>query len=234
MLLTGRAGHTKKCPGASALIDEVIESRRIFKRVVELLREGGNKFISCQPKESISEEGTELKEGIRKANESNAELGFSIHFNKAYESYEGKLGSECWVYSGQPSKSYDAAKNICKNLSELGFVGYKSKPRGVKVNPALYEIRNSVMPWIIIEVCFVEAERDVQLYNHLGIERVARAIANGIDSRVLLDVENNVESKKEQGWRVVTGYYEDYNNAKNRVTELKEKGIDSYLVHYEK
>lgn len=70
-----------------------------------------------------SNASTDLAYGVNKANEWGADLFVSIHFNKAYDSYNGALGSEVCVYS-----NYDIAQRVVNSLESLGF-----KNRGQKL-----------------------------------------------------------------------------------------------------
>jgi len=46
---------------------------------------------------------------------------------------------------------------------------------------------------MIIEVCFAEATKDVEVHKKAGIEKVARAIANGLDNSIPLNSDENKE-----------------------------------------
>lgn len=175
MHICGRAGHTKTSTGASAVINEVGENRPLFKRIKELLIEVGNKFNDVTPPESYAYP-PELEYGIAQVNKYRPDIFFSIHFN----SFNGAKGSEVCVYPNT-KLAIDMGKRITKNLSDLGFYN-----RGVKDRTDLGELKNTVCPAMVIETCFVQ-DPDASLYKKLGVEKVARAIANGIDSRVSLN-----------------------------------------------
>ena len=174
-----RGGHTKASTGASALLDELTEDRNLIRTVVSLLAQY-NEMVNCQPCEQTAYP-SELGYGITIANNNNADLFFSIHLNKAYNAYDGALGSEVLVYPGDKLSSEIGSK-VLDNLSRLGF-----KNRGLKDGRGLGEIDSIKCSSMIIEVCFVEASKDVEVYNLLGIDRIAHAIANGIDARVPLE-----------------------------------------------
>lgn len=209
-----RAGHTEKSPGASGIISENKENRPLKNEVIKLLT-GNTEIVDLQPSEDMPYPD-ELMWGINKANDSNLDLAISIHFNNAYKSYEGELGTEVLVHPNCPKK--DIARGIVDNLSGLGF-----KNRGIKEDgKRLAELRESKCPWIIIEVCFVEATRDVELYNNLSYEQIARAIVSGI---LALD-ENKV------GY-VVTNYlpaaYEGYDGVDINYILSYFKDIKTYV-----
>ncbi|MDU1412768.1 MAG: N-acetylmuramoyl-L-alanine amidase [Clostridium sp.] len=175
MIIANRGGHTKTAPGALDKIDELTEDRKVYKRVQELLAEVGNTMLDCTPPQNYSFPD-ELNYGINKCNGSLAELFYSIHFN----STQGAYGSEVLIYPGTQLTT-DIGNRILSNLASLGFYN-----RGLKPRTDLGEITSINCPSMIIEVCFVH-EKDANLYNSLGVEKVARAIANGIDGRVNLN-----------------------------------------------
>lgn len=177
MIISIRGGHTKASPGANAIIDELTEDRLIRAKVACLLSQQ-NTVINSEPNESTPYPA-ELSYGIRVANINKVDLACSIHFNKAYNSYEGSIGAEVLVKKNCPV-SLTKATAILKNMSKLGFVN-----RGVKYSEHLGELTSINSPSIIVEVCFCEATKDVALYRSLGVDRVAYAIAEGIDSRIM-------------------------------------------------
>lgn len=168
-----RAGHTFKSPGSSALLDEITEARKVKEEVIKILKDYVE-IVDLQPSEDIPYP-QELNEGITRANDNSLDLAFSIHFNNAYDSYSGAIGTECHVYPGSSAKNI--AQNIVNNIANLGF---KIHGQGVYESPHLGELRCSHCPWIIIEVCFVEATEDVNVYNSLNTSQIANAIVSGI------------------------------------------------------
>lgn len=166
-----RGGHTEKATGASALIDELTEDRKVKDAVIKYLRKLGYEVLDVTPSVNYtSNESTDLAYGVNKANEWGADLFVSIHFNKAYDSYNGALGSEVCVYSEN-----EIAQRVVNTLGALGF-----KNRGQKVRTNLYELKNTKMKAMIVETCFVEANEDVELYKKLGADAIGKAIAEAI------------------------------------------------------
>jgi len=124
--IAGRPGHNELCRGAKAILDEVIEDRKIFsasKRYLEIR----HAFIDCTPYHNPASQSEDLNYGINMANRNNVDLFYSTHLNKAYEKYVGKIGAEVWVYDRNSTKAIEAATRILKNLEGLGF-----KNRGIK------------------------------------------------------------------------------------------------------
>ena len=170
MKIAIRGGHCPRIPGAKGIIDELTEDRKVKDSLLKYLRMLGYDVLDVTPPDHITSSNTDLYYGVNKANNWGADLFISIHFNKAYDSYNGAIGSEVCVYS-----SFDTAQRVVNGLSSLGF-----KNRGQKIRTGLYELRNAVMKAMIIEVCFVEATGDVSLYNKLGYDLIGKTIAQSI------------------------------------------------------
>ena len=171
MKIAIRGGHCPKATGAKGIIDELTEDRKVKDSVIKYLRMLGYDVLDVTPPDYTSS-NVDLYYGVNKANGWGADLFISIHFNKAYDSYNGALGSEVCVYS-----PFDTAQRVVNGLASLGF-----KNRGQKIRTGLYELRNAAMKAMIIEVCFVEATDDVALYNKLGYDLIAKTIAESIAS----------------------------------------------------
>ena len=174
MKIAVRGGHTELCTGASALISELSEDRKVKDAVIKYLRQLGHDVLDVTPPVNYtSSSGTDLAYGVNKANSWGADLFVSIHFNKAYNSYNGAIGSEVCVYS-----TNDIAQRVVNALGSLGF-----KNRGQKVRKELYELKNTSMNAMIVETCFVEATEDVALYKRLGSDVIGKSIAEAIANK---------------------------------------------------
>lgn len=187
---TVRGGHNFKATGAAALINEVVEDRKVKDAVIKYLRILGHEVLDVTA-ENL-DKNSDLAYGVNKANNWGADLFISIHFNKKYDSYNGTIGTESWIYKNNSTKNI--SDRICKNLSSLGF-----KNRGTKYNPNLYELSKTKMPAIIVEVCFVEATKDVELYKKIGPDKIGQAIAEAIADK---KVPSEVPENKDELYRV--------------------------------
>lgn len=174
MKIAGRGGHTELCTGASALIDELTEDRKVTAAVLKYLRELGNDVLDVTPPVNYTSSlSADLAYGVNKANEWGADLFVSFHFNKAYSSYNGALGSEVCVYS-----THEIAQRVVDSLGDLGF-----KNRGQKIRTGLYELKHTNMKSMIVETCFVESTEDVTLYKKLGADLIGKKIAEAIANK---------------------------------------------------
>lgn len=192
MRIAIRGGHCPKVTGASALINELTEDRKVKDAVIKYLKQLGHEILDVTPPDSTVTSSEDLSYGVNKANNWRADLFISIHFNKAYDNYNGALGSEVCVYS-----TYDIAQRVVDTLASLGF-----KNRGQKVRTGLYELKYTNMKSMIVETCFVEATEDVELYKKLGVDVIGKAIAEAI-SNSNIETEVTQETPKSEPIKVV-------------------------------
>ncbi|MGG7211981.1 N-acetylmuramoyl-L-alanine amidase [Clostridium nigeriense] len=177
MKIAVRGGHNFLAKGASALIDETTEDRKVKDSVIKYLKELGYEVLDATPGDIDSD--SDLIYGVNKANNWGADLFISIHFNKAYNSYTGAIGTETWVYS--KNDNYNDEEYAQRIVNTIGALGFKN--RGVKTSTELYELKATKMPSIIVEVCFVEATEDVALYKKLGPDAIGKSIAEAIANK---------------------------------------------------
>ena len=172
MKIAVRGGHVPRVTGCHGLIDELTEDRKVKDSVIKYLRQLGCEVYDVTPHDNTPTLNSELAYGVNRSNILDVDLFISIHFNKAYNYYNGALGTEVCVHS-----PFDIAQRIVDELSKLGF-----KNRGQKVRNNLYELNHTKMKAMIIEVCFVEASEDVALYKKLGHDLIGKTIAKAIIS----------------------------------------------------
>lgn len=202
MKIAVRGGHNFQAPGASALIDETTEDRKVKDSVIKYLQQLGHTVLDVTPGNMDTD--SDLVYGVNKANSWGADLFISIHFNKAYNSYTGAIGTETWVYSTTDNyNDEEYAKRIVDSIGTLGF-----KNRGVKTSTELYELKSTTMPSVIVEVCFVEATEDIALYKKLGADKIGQVIAEAISNKKISN-QNNVEVKEEKKVKGIVIYSND-------------------------
>lgn len=133
--------------------------------VIEELQELGHEVINVTPK-SASSVIASLKQRVTIANQTNASLLVSIHFN----AFNGKAnGTEVFAIS---NRGKVIANKIVKNISELGFSN-----RGVKDGSHLYLLKRTKLVAVLVECCFIDNERDMRM---LDTTTMAQAIVNAI------------------------------------------------------
>ncbi|NJL64903.1 MAG: N-acetylmuramoyl-L-alanine amidase [Methylacidiphilales bacterium] len=159
-------GHN--CPpdtGALGVKSEDEMNRLVGEFLIKLLISAGVDVIDCRPK-SATTVGLSLWKRTNSANTCGADFYVSLHHNAG-----GGLGSEVFAVSDE---GIAAAKRVLSKLVGLGF-----RDRGVK-RQGFYVIKNTLMPAILVEVCFVDSNADCTLWDKLGCKAIAQAIFEGL------------------------------------------------------
>ncbi|MGU8519890.1 N-acetylmuramoyl-L-alanine amidase [Clostridium perfringens] len=198
MKIAVRGGHNFLAKGALGLIDETTEDRKVKDSVILNLRKEGHEVLDVTS--GNCDVNTDLRYGVNKAEEWGADLFISIHFDKAYDSYNGALGTGTWI-CGVGGQAEVYARRIVNSIAN----GTGLRNRGVKTNPKLYELRKTSMPAVIIEVCFCEATTDVSIYKATGANLIGELIAVGICNK---DIQTDNISSQTQSSVSLDGFYE--------------------------
>ncbi len=154
--------------GASSIKFEDNLTKEVGNKVIAKLKDLGHTVINCNP-DSASSVGSSLGKRCSKANANKVDIYVSIHFN----AFNGQAnGTEVFAVSDTGNK---IAKPVLDEIIKLGFFN-----RGVKSGSHLYVLRNTDMPGILIECCFIDSTKDMQLYNG---ETMATAIVKGLTGK---------------------------------------------------
>ena len=169
------AGHTiGGGPGAGAsykCFNEGDITRLVAKALREKLKARGFNVINADVDKASSQ--TEYLKKVCQISDAHAgkdDLFISLHCN-ASAAHSGH-GVECWTWKGSKVK---AAVNICKNLEALGF-----RNRGVKDGSSFYIVRNTKATAILVEMFFLDNDKDRELFIRQGADKIAAAIAASI------------------------------------------------------
>lgn len=220
MKIAIRGGHCPKVPGASGILNEVVEDRKVKDAVIKYLRQLGHQVYDVTPPDSMATSSGDLAHGVNEANRLKVDIFASIHFN----AFNGSAsGTEVCVYS-----PHDYAQRVVDNLTKLGF-----KYRGQKTRTSLYELKNTSMKAMIVEVCFVDSSIDAEIYKRVGYDAVGKAIAEGLVNQKV-PAPTPAPSNSKGYYRVVCGSFQNKNEAAQRQAKLKAAGFDSFLAYYEK
>ena len=195
-------GHTVSgTPGSGAVgfLNESNETRAVGYELMQMLKERGHTVVDCTDDNSANVNAN-LKAICSLANAQPLDLFLSIHFNAG-----GGQGSEVYTYG---SREIAGAREINAALSRLGF-----KNRGIKDGSHLYVIRHTNMQAMLVEVCFVDTKTDAELYQSLGVKKVAAAICGAITGEKL----NEEDETMTNGERI------KFNELVNAVSNLAEK-----------
>ncbi len=171
MIIGINCGHTKSGvgSGANGFLNESAETRAVGYPLIEMLRADGHTVIDCTD-DKASSVSANLKRICVLANAQPLDMFLSIHFNAG-----GGSGTEVYTYGSGDAAS---AGKIKSALYALGF-----KDRGLKDGSNLYVIKNTKAPAALVEVCFVDSQTDAELYQKLGANKIAKAIAEAITGK---------------------------------------------------
>ena len=161
------AGHSMISRGASGLLDEVNENRKVKEKVIAFLRAAGHTVYDCTDDKGKTQ-SQNLTAIVSKCNANMVDLDISIHLNAG-----GGTGCEVENYDARTKEISD---RICANISAV--LGIRN--RGTKYMPELYVLRKTKSRAILIECCFVDNKTD---YNAWDADKCAKAIAEGIIGR---------------------------------------------------
>lgn len=180
-------GHN--CPpdtGVPGIELEDVLTLDVGNRVISKLRALGHEVVECKPKNANT-----VRESLSKrcfnANTAKVDVYVSIHFNGFNNQANG---TEVFAVSDAGRK---IAKSVLDEIVKLGFFN-----RGVKSGSHLYVLRNTDMPAILVEGCFCDAQKDMNL---LDREAMANAIVKGLTGQLpsdsvkpVPDEEQNVDT----------------------------------------
>lgn len=169
-------GHWAIGTGAAKLVDEVRESRKIAKRVHEILKASGVPSTYFQDDTSKNKDQN-LKTLVAHHNQDTNGLVTSYHLNSSSSSIvEDSIGVEVLYVN-------DDLKKLAEDLATAISKASGLKNRGAKKRTNLYVLNGTKEPAILIETFFVNSRKDVELYNK-HFEAICNAIATVLSSAV--------------------------------------------------
>ncbi|BAZ39107.1 peptidoglycan-binding domain 1 [Calothrix sp. NIES-4101] len=180
-------GHN--CPpdtGARGIKFEDNLTLDVGSRVISKLKSLGHEVIDCKPVRASNVKDS-LSRRCDLANNTKVDLFVSIHFNAFNQQANG---TEIYAVGTEGRK---AAKPILDEIIKLGFFN-----RGIKNGSHLFVLRNTKMPAILIESCFIDSRKDMSLFNS---EAIANAIVKGLTGELptrpvipIPDEEDNIDT----------------------------------------
>lgn len=231
MVILSKA-HSKKVQGASKFINEVEESIKVVNRVEELCNEMKKGSIITYQETKATNKTDNLNNIIKFHNSKSKDLNISIHFNDAIFKDNGKdvdytekaVGIEIFYCS-------DNGKVVAKKYQDKLVKVSGFKDRGIKYDgdyKKLGFLRNTTGTSILIELCFVNSKKDVEIYKK-NFEKICIALAELITGETYKS-----KSDVEKGYyQVVTQSFSIKSNAEKYQEELKKKCISSFIQYKE-
>lgn len=162
------SGHSKFVRGASDIIDEVNEARKVVNRVHAILKSNYSGEGKTYHDNTSRTQAQNLNNIVDYHNEQERELDISVHFNAATN--KNATGAECLYYD---------AKALSSKMSKAMADAMGIKDRGPKERKELQFLRLTDKKAILLEVCFVTSQSDTVKYNK-NFEKLCQAIAKVI------------------------------------------------------
>ncbi|MEF9935553.1 MAG: N-acetylmuramoyl-L-alanine amidase [Clostridium sp.] len=218
-------GHTLNPAnyGAVGLKKESEETREVGEKVIQYLKCMGHTVVDVTV-DYANTQNESLKQRVAKANAQYLDLLVSLHFN----AFDGKRnGSEVYTFRG---RKLPQAERVLNNLSKLGF-----KNSGIFDGSKLYMIRKSKAPAMLVEIAYIDSEKDMKLYED---DLVAQAIVEGITgqkipAKCIIELEDDPFIKRKNSnssirtiktYKVNVGGTMDYGRAVKISAMLKSSG----------
>jgi hypothetical protein len=165
------SGHGKHIRGASDILDEVNEARKVVEQVATVLRNIGVGIKTFHDDVSTSQ-NENLNRIVNYHNSQSRDLDVSVHFN-AYNHTSNPMGVECLYITQQT-----LADEVSAAIASAGhFID-----RGPKKRTDLFFLNNTSKPSILIETCFVDSSKDAELYRQY-FSQICTAIAGAISGQ---------------------------------------------------
>lgn len=227
------AGHYKYTPGKRCHKDidsketrEWVLNDRICDKVQKILSEyDGIEILRID--DTTGETDVSLANRTTKANNWGADLWLGVHHNAAGKKFSGG-GIVAYVYTVPGDVSLAWQKDLYNALiAETGLKGNRSTPLAKK---NLHEVRETVMPAVLLELGFMDSTVDCPIIlTEDYADKCAEAISEVIIKREKLTKKN----KATVHYRVQVGAFVEKMNAENLAKKLKADGYDAILLREE-
>lgn len=177
------SGHGLFVRGASGIIDEVDEARKVTDRVAAILRDAGV-GVSAFHENNARTVSDNIGAIVRHHNGQTRDLDVSIHFNSTATGLieERAIGVEVLHRTGN-METRAIAGRVARAISDAsGLLLRHQRDSGAVARSNLSFLNNTTAPAVLVEVCFVVSRTDVRLYQQF-FEEICRAIASAVSGR---------------------------------------------------
>jgi hypothetical protein len=175
-------------------------TREITDKILSKLRILGYEAIDCTP-ESASSLTDSLWQRCNIANINNVDLYIEIHFN----AFNGSAKGSEVLCNPNNSLGVEYAQKILNGLVECGW-----SDRGVKDGNWLYVIKHTNMTGILVEICFIDNQDDI---DKLNAELVANKIVKTLTGQEVVEEKYYVKTQQFDGEFVeIINLYKKYFN----------------------
>lgn len=182
-------GHNSIVPGASGLLDETKEDRKVKNGVISRLKAAGHTVYDCTDEKGRTQ-GANLANIVAKCNKHTVDYDISIHLNSGRRDKkgDGKTGGvEVFIYDLTLKKEAKAVADAIAEEFGYALRSDSTTPAGyagVKVKKSLYVLRHTKNKAMLIECCFVDDADDAKVWD---ADRCAGAIVKGLTGKTVSD-----------------------------------------------
>lgn len=161
-------GHWHVGTGARGFIDEVEEARKVVREISNIWSTSkiAHKIVVDNQSKNVSQNLSFL---IREHKKYHLARHISIHFNSVAGVHDRPIGCEV-LYA------HDSMKHVAEQVSNAIHLASGLKNRGAKKHVNLRWLNAFSKSGILVEVCFVNSKKDVELYS-LYFHEICKAIA---------------------------------------------------------
>jgi len=174
------SGHGLHVPGASSILNEVTEARRVVRTVAERLRASGMAVAEFHDDTSRNQ-ADNISAIVAWHNAQDCDINLSVHFNAFHPTAE-PMGTEVLYVSKGTSA---IASELAEVVAAAGRfrLRHNIKPfPGAVLRNDLGFLNRTANPSILLEVCFVDSTADAELYE-AKFDRICDAIADALRAR---------------------------------------------------
>lgn len=188
------------------------DNLRLALAVGNLLEQRGYQVVYTRTEDVFDSPG----EKARIANRSGADYFVSFHRNSS--PYPNTYsGVETLVYDDSGVRG-ELARSVNEELEKVGFANL-----GVTERKNLAVLRRTQMPAILIEAGFINTDADNRTFDQ-NFDSIVEAIADGIENVIAPGATSTPK------YRVQTGLFRRYGNARFMLEQLIEEGFEAEIV----
>ena len=169
------SGHGLHVPGASSVLNEVTEARRVVRAVAERLRASGVDVAEFHDNTSRNQTDN-ISAIVAWHNARDCDINLSAHFN-AFQPTAAPMGTEA-LYVSKDTASIASALAEAVAAAGRFRLRHNIKPSpGAVLRNDLGFLNRTGNPAVLLEVCFVDSAADAELYES-RFDRICDAIAD--------------------------------------------------------
>lgn len=224
-------GHGKNTAGKStpAGYKENEFNHYTKEYLIDELEYNDFKIVDCSP----TRDDNSLADRCNRANNGNADIFVSIHFNAMGSSWQSTASGIETYYHDSSTKGKKLANKVHNQLIK----GTTQKNRGIKSDYSLYTnglyvLRKTSMPAILVECGFMDNKTEAKLMKSTAFRKeCSQEICKGICNYFSKTYKSatTTTTTTTVKYYVQAGAFSNKENAKNLVKKLEKKGFNAII-----